>query len=176
VVSHRRTSISLTATALLLVLAGCGGGSSSTTTTTSTAAPQARGTSHTGRSGGTGVIVLPRGVGSLSYGCDRAHGQVEATLGGRIEATESVYVEGDDHRHLRASRGVSSSPFAVTGARSGTLLWHVIQSTEPRTLDVRIAIDFGRATSGPACARTRWTSTVYVISHDKPWSEPPGWL
>jgi hypothetical protein len=171
-------SISLAAAMLLLPLAGCGGGSSSssTTATTSTATPQARGTSHAGRSAGTGVIALPRGAGSLSYRCDRTHGQVEATLGGRIEATESVYVEGDDHRHLRSSRSVISSPLAVTGVRSGTLLWHVIQSTEPRTLDVRVAIDFGRASDGPACAQTRWTSTVYVISHDKAWSEPPGWL
>src|SRR5262249_10762052 len=121
-------------------------------------------------------IALPGGVGSLAYRCDRTRQRVSATLGGRILATESVYVEGDGHRHLSASSSVIASPFAVTGVRSGTLLWHVIQSTEPRTVDVRVMIDFRGGSSGPACAPTRWTSTVYVIPHDKKWSEPPGWL
>jgi hypothetical protein len=172
-----RGSISLSACAVLVLLAGCGGGSTTSTTTTTTAAPPgAARSTHSGQSTGTGVITLPSGVGSLTYRCDSAQQRVSATLGGRILATESVYVEGDDHRHLSASRSVITSPFAVTGVHSGTLLWHVIQSTEPRTVDVRVTIDFHGASGVPACSPTRWTSTVYLIPHDKKWSEPPGWL
>jgi hypothetical protein len=121
------------------------------------------------------VITVP-GVGSLSYRCDRAKGQVSAVLGGQITATESVYVEGDGHRHLRSAMSVAPRPFGIAGTKTATLLWHVIQSTEPRTLDVRIAIDFHAAASGPTCSPTRWRSTVYVISHQGNWSPPPGWL
>jgi hypothetical protein len=121
------------------------------------------------------VITVP-GVGSLSYRCDRAKGLVSAMLGGPINATESVYVEGDGHRHLRSASRVDAPPFSVADTRTATLLWHVIQSTEPRTLDVRIAIDFHGSAGGPTCSPTRWTSTVYVISHQGAWSAPPGWL
>jgi hypothetical protein len=121
------------------------------------------------------VITVPA-VGSLRYRCDRAKGQVSAVLGGQITATESVYVEGDDHRHLRSAQSVATTPFAVADARTATLLWHVIQSTEPRTLDVRIAIDFHAGSGGPTCSPTRWRSTVYVISHQGNWSPPAGWL
>jgi hypothetical protein len=174
-----RRAVCLSVCALAAIVAGCGGSkSSSTTTTTSTAPPAgvAGAEVHSGQSAGSGLIALPNGVGSLSYRCDHGNQGVSATLGGRILATESVYVEGDAHRHLRASRNVIASPFAVTDARGATLLWHVIQTTEPRTLDVRIAIDFHRAPAGPDCSPVRWTSTVYVISHSKAWSAPPGWL
>jgi len=125
------------------------------------------------------VITVSGGIGSLRYSCDRAAGRVSATLGGRIEATESVYVEGDGHRHLKAASMVLG-PFAVAGAQTQTMLWHVIQSTEPRTLDVRIMLEFPSSAGGSAgarsCSPTRWTATTYVIPHDKAWSAPPGWL
>jgi hypothetical protein len=175
-----RGSISFCACALAVLIAGCGGGGSSSTATTGTTAGTtgappagaAGGKVQSGQSTGPGVIALPRGLGSLSYRCDHAQRGVSATLGGHILATESVYVEGDGRRHLRASRNVIANPFAVTDAHSTTLFWHVIQTTEPHTIDVRVAIDFHR----PSCSPTRWTSTVYMISHDKQWTEPPGWL
>jgi hypothetical protein len=106
---------------------------------------------------------------------------VSATLGGTIIATESVYIEADHHRHLRAGIvGVSgSSRISVAGVRTSSLSLHVIQSTEPRTLDGTIVLDFQPSPQGPTaigCVHTRWTSTVTVIRHDRQWSTPPGWL
>jgi hypothetical protein len=172
-----RSSILLAAGALSLFVAGCGGSSkSSSNTTTSAPSGSTLTAKSSGQSNGSGVITVPGGVGTLRYSCDRSGKNVSATLGGRILATESVYVEGDDHRHLRTSANVIASPFGVSAVRTGTLLWHVVQSTEPRTVDVRILIDFHGSSGAPTCSPTRWTSAVYTISHDRKWSEPPGWL
>jgi hypothetical protein len=171
-----RTSILLAAGALSLFVAGCGGSKSSSSTTTSAPSGSTLTAKSSGQSNGSGVITVPGGVGTLRYSCDRSGKKVSATLGGRILATESAYVEGDDHRHLRTSANVIASPFGVAAVRTGTLLWHVVQSTEPRTLDVRILIDFHGASGAPTCSPTRWTSAVYTISHDRKWSAPPGWL
>ena len=178
-VKPTRTGLVTLAVATLAAAAsGCGGsgGSSSSSASSPAVAPpaaQARpAVVRSGSSDGAGLITVSGGIGSLRYSCDRASGSVSATLGGRIEATESVYVEGDGHRHLKAGMMVLG-PFAVVGARTGTMLWHVIHSTEPRTLDVRIRLQFP---TDRGCSPTRWTATTYVIPHDKPWSPPPGWL
>jgi hypothetical protein len=171
-----RGSILLLAGAAVLFVAGCGGSKRSSSTTTSAPAGSTLTAKASGQSNGSGVITVPGGVGTIRYSCDRSGQRVSAMLGGRILATESVYVEGDDHRHLRSSTNVSASPVAVTGVRTGTLLWHVVQSTEPRTLDVRVLIDFHGDSGAPTCSPTRWTSAVYTISHDKQWTPPPGWL
>jgi hypothetical protein len=184
-VANGAAPIALAVAALTAVMSGCGsssGHSSSITTrprarTPAPAAGRRHAAVRSGRSRGSGVIRIV-GIGSLSYRCDPRRRRVSATLGGHIEATEGVYVEGDGRRHLRAASSVAQ-PFSVNGARTRTMLWHVIQSTEPRTLDVRVLLDFGAAPSAAAaigCASTRWTTTVYVIPHDKPWSPPPAWL
>ena len=174
--------------AVLVVVAaagGCGGTQHSASvsrpvTTASTAAshstPGAGAQVSSGQSSGSGVIHLSN-VGSLSYRCDRATGQVSGTLGGPFQATEAVYVEDDRHRHLRMATLNPPAQLSVSGVQTPVMLWHVIQSTEARTLDVRITVDF-RGGSGGAidCSLTRWTSTTRVISHDKPWSVPAGWL
>jgi hypothetical protein len=165
-----------------VLLSGCGGkGSSSTSNTvTRSSASGAGGTLRSGQSGGSGAITIPS-LGSLTYNCDRVTQRVSATLGGTIIATESVYIEADHHRHLRAGTvGVSgSSRISVVDVRTSSLSLHVIQSTEPRTLDGTIVLDFQPSPQGATatgCARTRWTSTVTVIRHDRQWSTPPGWL
>jgi hypothetical protein len=118
------------------------------------------------------------GVGSLSYGCDRATRQVSATLGGQFLASESAYVEGDRHRHLRMAGLDPGAHLTVSGVQTPMMLWHVIQSTEPHTFDVRITLDFRGGSSAGAigCSPTRWTSSTNVITHDKPWKVPAGWL
>jgi hypothetical protein len=178
--------ITLAVGALAAAASGCGsssGHSSSSTThprarTPAPPAGRSQATVRSGHSHGSGVIRIA-GIGSLSYRCDPRRQRVSATLGGRIEATEGVYVEGDGRRHLRAASRVAQ-PFSVDGARTRTMLWHVIQSTEPRTVDVRVLLVFGaasgRAATAIGCASTRWTTTIYVIPHDKAWSPPPVWL
>ena len=88
-----------------------------------------------------------------------------------VFATETAYVEGADRQHLR---GGTIQPGARRvrgeGACGRSELWHVIQSTEPETLDARIAI-----TVGNGCA-AQWLARVGVISHAGAWSPPPPWL
>ena len=170
---------------VVVAAGGCGGTQHSAsvsrpaTTTSKTAShstPGAGAQVSSGQSGGSGVIRVPS-VGSLSYRCDRATGQVSGTLGGPFQATEAVYVEGDRHRHLRMATNNPPARLSVSGLQTPVMLWHVIQSTEARTLDVRITVDFrGGSGAAPGCSLTRWTSATKTISHDGPWSLPPGWL
>jgi hypothetical protein len=125
-------------------------------------------TTKSGRSTGAGTIVLPR-LGTIRYACGRAGG-ITAVLDARtVLATETVYVEGAGRQHLRGGTvQPGATSFAVKAA--GAELWHVIQSTEPETVDGRIAI-----TVANRCA-AQWLARVGVISHSGPWSPPAPWL
>jgi hypothetical protein len=98
-------------------------------------------------------------------------------LGGRIDATESVFVEGEHRHHLRSATLDASRP-AMGNISSAEMIWHIIQSTEARTLDgtVRLSVLGGATPNGAACAGIRWGSTIGVISHDKKWTVPKAWL
>jgi hypothetical protein len=98
-------------------------------------------------------------------------------LGGRIDATEDVFVEGEHRHHLRSATLDASRP-AMESISSAQMIWHIIQSTEARTLDgtVRLSVLEGAAPDGAACAGIRWVSTIGVISHDRKWTVPKGWL
>jgi hypothetical protein len=93
-----------------------------------------------------------------------------------VAATERVYVEGEQRRHLRA--GIVQPPprLVVAGVRDRTLLWHIIQSTEGSTLDAIVSIRFGTRAGAATCSPVRWTSSVGVISHAGDWTTPRAWL
>jgi hypothetical protein len=190
--------------ALAVAVSGCGGSSrssasgttSSSTTSTSaststsvTAAPHyVRRTVRSGASGPRGAIRLaslgtigttrPVSLGTLSYRCDRASGLATARLGGRLLATESIYVESDRRRHLRSGTVNPAGNLEVAAVRTRTLVWHIIQSTEGWTLDGIVSLRFDPLGSGGAsgCASVRWKSFVGVISHAGRWTAPHGWL
>jgi len=160
-----------------LALAGCG--STTTRSTTHTASPTvpaqpanryASQTTKSGRSTGAGAIVLPR-LGTIRYACDGTN-SITAVLDTRAApATETVYVEGAGRQHLRSGTvQPGATAFTVKAPTGGSELWHVIQSTEPLTLDARIAI-----TVGNGCA-AQWLARVGVISHAGAWSPPQPWL
>jgi hypothetical protein len=174
--------------ALALVAAGCGSSKSSTsgsvTTSSSTTATSAstassssgtgavryvRTTVRSGRSGPSGAIPVAA-LGRISYRC--AAGAVTASLGGRVAATERVYVEGDQRRHVRAGTVQPPARLTVAAVRDRTLVWHIIQSTEGSTLDGIVRVRFGAA----ACSPVRWTSFIGVISHVGHWVAPRAWL
>jgi hypothetical protein len=182
--------------ALALVAAGCGSSKSSTygsvTTSSSTAATSASTTSsssgtgavryvrttvRSGRSGPSGEIPVAA-LGRLSYRC--AGGAVTASLGGRVAATERVYVEGDQRRHVRAGTVQPPARLAVAAVRDRSLVWHIIQSTEGSTLDGVVTVRFGRGSApvagAAACSPVRWTSFIGVISHAGRWTAPRAWL
>jgi hypothetical protein len=112
--------------------------------------------------------VLPR-LGTIRYQCHGAS-RITAVLDTRaVLATETVYVEGAGRQHLRGGTIQPGAPgFAVMAG--GSELWHVIQATEPETLDARIAI-----TAGNGCT-AQWLARVGVISHARAWSPPQPWL
>src|SRR5438067_10719351 len=136
--------------AVAVAVSGCGGSSHSSgagTTTSATTATSAstsssnrrpasprylRRTVRSGRTGPSGAIRLAS-LGTLGYRCDS--GGVSASLGGRVTATERVYVEGERHRHLRAGAVQPPPLLGVAGVRDRMLVWHIIQSTEGSTLD-----------------------------------------
>jgi hypothetical protein len=160
-----------------LVVAGCGSTSSRSTTHAVSPTVPAQSANHysrqitqSGRSVGPGTIVIRR-LGSIHYGCSGANG-IDAVLDPRgVLATETAYVEGAGHQHLRGGTiQPGTTGFAANAPAGGSELWHVIQSTEPETLDARIAI-----TVGSGCA-ARWTAQVGVISHAGAWSPPHPWL
>jgi hypothetical protein len=62
----------------------------------------------------------------------------------------------------------------VSGIRDRTLVWHIIQSTEPSTLDGIVTLTW--ETGAPGCSPVRWRSFVGVISHVGNWTPPRGWL
>jgi hypothetical protein len=106
---------------------------------------------------------------------------VLASLGGEVLATEDVTVERDGGRHLlRATLGLPAhNQVTVPFAAYGSLIFRVIQSTEPETLEATVRLDFHTGPTGStrliACALTRWTSTVNVIGHGAKWSLPQAW-
>jgi hypothetical protein len=182
--------------ALVLVAAGCGASKSTTsapgTTTSSTTATSASTTSATssagaprylrkavrsGRTGPSGAIRIPP-LGVLSFRC--AGGAVSSSLGGKVAATERVYVEGDGRRHLRAGTVQPPPRLAVARVRDRTLVWHIIQTTEGSTLDGIVSVRFGgssnASTGSGACSPVRWTSFIGVISHAGRWTAPRAWL
>lgn len=175
--------------ALALVAAGCGSSkpdrSGSVTTSSSTSATSAstvssgpgtgtvryvRTTMHSGRPGPSGAIPVAA-LGRISYRC--AGGAVRASLGGRVVATERVYVEGDRRRHVRAGTVQPPARLAVAAVRDRTLIWHIIQSTEGSTLDGVVTVRFDAAA---ACSPVRWTSFIGVVSHAGHWNAPRPWL
>jgi hypothetical protein len=95
-----------------------------------------------------------------------------------VAATERVYVEGEQRRHLRAGTVQPPPRLALAGVRDRTLVWHIIQSTEGSTLDGIVSVRFGPGGSGgaAACSSVRWTSFVGVISHVGRWTAPRAWL
>jgi hypothetical protein len=101
---------------------------------------------------------------------------MSASLGGSVTATESVYVEGDGRRHLRAGTVQPPPRLAIAGVRDRELDWHIIQSTEGSTLDGIVSVRFGGGAGAAACSPVRWTSFVGVISHAGNWTAPRGWL
>ena len=190
----RRGSL-LAIAGLLLCLAGCGGSSKSSTsaqtsstvstqsttasvvtssTSSGTASPHyVRTTVHTGTTGADGSVALAS-LGTLTYSC--AHtGEVSAKLGGRVEATENVYVEGDGRRHLRSGTVQPPPALTLAGARTRVLAWHINQSTEPQTLDGIVTVSFQPGGAG-GCSSAKWRSFVGVISHAGHWTAPRGWL
>jgi hypothetical protein len=124
------------------------------------------------------VVDLP-GLGSISVRCDGPGRRVLATLGGAVLATEDVTVERDSGQHLlRATIGLPGrDQVSVPFAAYRSLIWRVIQSTEPMTLEATVRLDFHTGPTGSLidCSLTRWTSTVNVIGHDAKWSIPPAW-
>jgi hypothetical protein len=98
-----------------------------------------------------------------------------------VVATEAITVERDRGRHLlRATLGLPGhNQVTVPLAAYRSLIWRVIQNTEPETLEATVRLDFHTGATGPMrlidCALTRWTSTVNVIRHDAKWSLPPAW-
>jgi hypothetical protein len=88
-----------------------------------------------------------------------------------VLATETAYVEAAGHQHLRGGTIQPGEPgFAVQAPASKSELWHVIQATEPQTLDARITITVGAGCTG------QWLVRVGVISHAGPWTPPQPWL
>ena len=165
------------ACAAALALAGCGSATTRSTTHTERPVVPAQRANHyasqstkSGRSTGAGAIVLPR-LGTIRYSCAGANG-IDAVLDPRgVLATESAYVEGAGRQHLRGGTiQPGATGFAVKAPTGGSELWHVVQSTEPLTLDARIAI-----TVGNGCT-AQWLARVGVISHAGAWSPPQPWL
>jgi hypothetical protein len=160
----------------MLAVAGCGGTTSRSTAHAVTRTAPSHSAHHyasqatqSGRSIGPGTIVLPR-LGTIHFRCAGANG-ITAVLDPRgVLATESAYVEDGSHRHLRAETIQPGTAFAATNPSSRSELWHVIQSTEPETLDARITI-----TVQPDCTG-QWLARVGVISHAGAWSPPQPWL
>jgi hypothetical protein len=136
-----------------------------------------RTTERSGRSGPSGAIPVAA-LGRIGYRC--ARGAVTASLGGRVAATERVYVEGDRRRHVRAGSVQPPARLGVAAVRDRTLIWHIIQSTEGSTLDGIVTVRFGRGSAGgagsAACSPVRWTSFIGVISHAGHWTAPRAWL
>ena len=167
---------------------------STTATSASTASPRPAGpryvrrTLRSGRSGVSGAVRLVSlgtvgarmrvSMGTLSYRCSRLTGASSASLGGRVDATERVYVEADRRRHLRAGTLQPPGRLAIAARGTRTLAWHIIQSSEGWTLDGRIVLRFrpGLAHGGVGCSGVRWTSFVGVISHAGRWTAPRSWL
>ena len=88
-------------------------------------------------------------------------------------ATENVYVEGAGRRHLRS--GIVQTGFKLSGVRTRVLAWHIIQNTEPRTLDAIVSVSAQPSGTG-GCSSVRWRSFIGVISHAGHWTAPRGWL
>lgn len=158
----------------LVAVAGCGTAAHqsgrSSTTQSQPAIHYSSQTTQSGRSVGPGTIVLRR-LGTIRFACERAGG-ITAVLDPRgVLATETAYVEGAGHQHLRGGTIQPREPgFAVKAPASKSELWHVIQETEPQTLDARITITVGAGCTG------QWLARVGVISHAGAWSPPQPWL
>lgn len=154
-----------------------------TSTTTATTATSASVTSaqhyvrtvvHSGTTGRSGAINLAN-LGTINYRCSQTGGLLSAELAGGIRATETVYVEGEAHRHLRSGTVQPPPAFTLSGVPTRVLAWHIIQSTEPQTLDGIISVNVQPGgTAG--CKSVRWRSFVGVISHAQKWTAPRGWL
>jgi hypothetical protein len=156
--------------------AGCGGRTNRSTAQAVTPTAPSHSASHyssqvtqSGRSIGPGTIVLRR-LGTIHFRCAGPKGITAVLDPHGVLATESAYVEDGGHRHLRAETIQPGTAFAATNPSSRSELWHLIQSTEPETLDARITI-----TVEPDCAG-QWRARVGVISHAGAWSPPQPWL
>jgi hypothetical protein len=173
---------SIAAGAVIWALAGCGGGAShnpiSSSSTRSATTEATTSTAPIHAPAGTPVVDLP-GLGSLSYRCDGTGRRVLASLGGGVMATEDVTVERDSGQHLLRATIDGRSQVTVPFAAYRSLIWRVVQSTEPRTLEATVRLDFNTGPAGTrrliGCSLTRWTSTVNVIDHSGKWSPPPAW-
>jgi hypothetical protein len=174
----------MAATGALAAFSGCGQTGSSPTTPASTPTSPTGPTGiagvglRSGQSDGVGAVRVP-GLGAVSYRCDRSSQRVSATLGGPFSATETVTVEAEHHRHLRAGTMNPSAQLTVPAAAYRSLTWRLIQSTEPKTIEATITLNFQGASPGATapigCSPTRWNSIVNIIRHDKQWSPPPAW-
>lgn len=87
-----------------------------------------------------------------------------------VLATETAYVEDGGHRHLRQGTIQPGTTFTATNSASRSEVWHVIQETEPETLDARITITVEQDCTG------QWRAQVGVISHTGSWTPPRPWL
>jgi hypothetical protein len=150
----------------------------STTTSSTTTASFGGHSRQFGHSNGVGVVTTA-GLGSISYRCDAATQRVSATLDGAVSATEGVTVEAEQHRHLLAGTVGPPAHLTIPVAAYRSLTWRIIQSTEPRTLEATITLQFHTSQGGSSaridCSPTRWTREINVIGHDKQWSPPPAW-
>lgn len=168
--------------AVTCALTGCGGATSHRTTSSLPPHPATTESTSSGAPvqtpAGTRVVDLP-GLGSLGYRCDGTGRRVLASLGGGAIATEGVTVERDSGQHLRRATIDGAARVTVPFGPYRSLIWRVVQSTEARTLEATVRLDFHlRATGGQqlvGCSLTRWTSAVNVIEHAGKWSLPPAW-
>jgi hypothetical protein len=100
-------------------------------------------------------------------------------LGGGVLATEEVTVERDSGKHLLRTTIGPPAQVAVPFAAYRSLIWRIVQSTESKTVEATVKLDFHTGPTGPQrlidCRLTRWTSTVNIIEHSGKWSLPPAW-
>ena len=164
------------ATAAATALGGCGGSTTHTVTSTKTVTTTTTAPSPAPSSSASGTIETLPLLGSLSYTCRGARPSEVTFDGAAATATESVTVEGDGGRHLRAATlnpGMTERLTIAVGANR-TLIWRVIQSTEPDTRVATVRVTFNPQ-NGFACALGGFATEVGLISHAGAWTPPKAW-
>lgn len=131
---------------------------------------------RSGRSDTSGAIPV-LDAGTIRYICTAQLRLTAALIHGVIGEDDSAYIEGAEHRHLRAAPSVLAlgSRLSVSTA-SRIEVWHVIQLTEAYTLDGRVSITATRTSDSNRDCAIRWVVKVRISGHDGHWAPPRDWL
>lgn len=131
---------------------------------------------RSGRSDTSGAIPV-LDAGTIRYICTAQLRLTAALIPGVIGENDSAYIEGSEHRHLRAAPSVPAlrSRLSVSTA-SGVEFWHLIQVTEAYTLDGRVSITAARTSNSNGDCAIRWIAKVRISGHVGRWAPPRDWL